>query len=94
MLDKVAILCESGRILLLVLRNPNSFCKNHRCDHKQFCHLRARLHEPGLAANPGQVASQGPPFSSQMLVQLQAFDWNRWTWAGDLTRVGSQPGFM
>ena len=36
--------------------------------------LRARLHEPGLDANPGQVASPGQPFSSQTLVQLQAFD--------------------
>ena len=27
--------------------------------------------------NPGQVASPGPPFSSQTLVQLQAFDWKR-----------------
>ena len=39
--------------------------------------VRARLHEPRLAANPGQVASPGPPFSSQTLVQLQAFDWKR-----------------
>ena len=30
--------------------------------------FRARLHEPGLAANPGQVAC---------LVQLHAFDWKR-----------------
>ena len=37
------------------------------CNHP----LRARLHEPGLDANPGQ------PFSSQTLVQLQAFDWKR-----------------
>ena len=38
---------------------------------------RVRLHEPGLAANLGQVASPDPPFSSQTLVQLQAFDWKR-----------------
>ena len=43
------------------------------CNHP----LRARLHEPGLDANPGQVASPGQPFSSQTLVQLQAFDWER-----------------
>ena len=34
-------------------------------------YLRARLREPGLAANPGQVASPGPPFSSQTLVTVQ-----------------------
>ena len=45
-----------------------------------FCNvLRARLHEPRLAANPGQVANPGlgPPFSSQTLVQLHAFDWKK-----------------
>ena len=31
----------------------------------------ARLHEPVLAANPG------PPFSSQTLVTVQAFDWKK-----------------
>ena len=36
--------------------------------------LRTRLHEPGLAANPGQVADPDPLFSSQTLVQLNAFD--------------------
>ena len=32
---------------------------------------------PGLGANPRQVASPGPAFSSQTLVQLQAFVWKR-----------------
>ena len=45
--------------------------------HDCKMYIRARLHEPGLAANSGQVASRGPPFSSQTLVQLQAFDWKR-----------------
>ena len=40
--------------------------------------LRGRLHEPRLAANPGQVASPGPPaFSSQTLLTVQAFDWKK-----------------
>ena len=42
-----------------------------------FYILRARLDKPGLAANPDQVASPSPPFSSQMLVTVQAFDWKR-----------------
>ena len=40
-------------------------------------HLRARLHEPELTTNPGQVASPGPPFSSQTLATVQAFDWKK-----------------
>ena len=33
--------------------------------------LRARLHEPGLAANPGQVASPGPPFTVKRLYSYE-----------------------
>ena len=47
-----------------------SACQN-RLNGVMHARVRALLHEPGLAANPGQVASRGPPFSSQTLVQLQ-----------------------
>ena len=35
-----------------------------------FTRQRGHLHEPGLAANPGQDASLGQPFSSQTLVAV------------------------
>ena len=53
----------------------HSICKNASVNTKTS--LWARLHEPGLALNPDQVTSPGPPFSSQTLVQLQAFDRKR-----------------
>ena len=50
-------------------------CMALRCSIRcQVIVFRARLHEPGLAASPGQVASPGPPFSNQTLVTIQAFD--------------------
>ena len=42
-----------------------------------FEHILGQLHEPGFSANPGQVASPGPSFSSQTHVIVHSFDWKK-----------------